>query len=53
MCIMSTVVMMSRFIILWPKLHKSSIKFGKGAKLSPRFMVSYEIVEKRGLLPFD
>jgi hypothetical protein len=33
------------------KPHKSSIKFGKGDKLSPRFMGSYEIVEKRGLWP--
>jgi hypothetical protein len=29
------------------KLHKSSIKFVKGAKLSPRFMGSCEIVEGR------
>jgi hypothetical protein len=30
------------------KLHKSSIKFGKGAKLSPRFVGPFEIVEKKG-----
>jgi hypothetical protein len=35
------------------KPHKSSIKFGKGAKLSPRFVGSYDIVEKRGLWPND
>ena len=35
-------------VFLRVKLHKSSIKFGKGAKISPRFMGSYEIVEKRG-----
>jgi hypothetical protein len=30
------------------KLHKSSIKFGKGAKLSPRFVGPFEIVERKG-----
>jgi hypothetical protein len=30
------------------KPHKSSIKFGKGAKLSPRFVGPFEIVEKKG-----
>jgi hypothetical protein len=29
------------------KLHKSSIKFGKGDKLSPRFIGPFEIVEKK------
>jgi hypothetical protein len=35
-------------VFLWVKPHKSSIKFGKGAKLSPRFMGPFEIVERRG-----
>jgi hypothetical protein len=30
------------------KPHKSSIKFGKGAKISPRFMGPFEIVERKG-----
>ena len=30
------------------KPHKSSIKFGKGAKLSPRFVGPFEIVERKG-----
>jgi hypothetical protein len=29
------------------KPHKSSIKFGKGAKLSPRFVGPFEIVERK------
>ena len=29
------------------KLHKSSIKFGRGAKLSPRFVGPFEIVERK------
>ena len=40
-------------VFLQVKPHKSSIKFGKGDKLSPRFMGSCEIVEKRGSWPFD
>jgi hypothetical protein len=34
-------------VFLWVKLHKSSIKFGKGDKISPRFMGSFEIVERK------
>jgi hypothetical protein len=30
------------------KSHKSSIKFGKGAKLSPRFVGPFKVVEKKG-----
>ena len=30
------------------KPNKSSIKFGKGAKISPRFLGSFEVVEKKG-----
>jgi hypothetical protein len=29
------------------KPHKSSIKFGKGAKLSPRFVGPFKVVEKK------
>ena len=29
-------------------MHKSSIKFGKGAKLYPRFVGPFEIVERKG-----
>ena len=35
-------------VFLWVKPHKSSIKFGKGAKLSPRFIGPFEIVERKG-----
>jgi hypothetical protein len=35
-------------VFLWVKPHKSSIKFGKGTKLSPRFMGPFEIVERKG-----
>jgi hypothetical protein len=35
-------------VFLQAKLHKSSIKFGKGAILSPRFMGPFEIVERKG-----
>jgi hypothetical protein len=35
-------------VFLWVKPHKSSIKFGKGDKISPRFMGPFEIVEKKG-----
>jgi hypothetical protein len=33
---------------LWVKPHKSSIDFGKGDKISPRFMGPFEIVERKG-----
>jgi hypothetical protein len=35
-------------VFLWVKPHKSSINFGKGAKLSPRFMGPFNIVERKG-----
>jgi hypothetical protein len=35
-------------VFLQVKLHKSSIKFGKGAKLSHRFVGPFEIVERKG-----
>jgi hypothetical protein len=35
-------------VFLRVKLHKSSIKFGKGAKLSPRFVGPFEVVERKG-----
>jgi hypothetical protein len=34
-------------VFLRVKPHKSSIKLGKGAKISPRFMGTFEIVEKK------
>ena len=34
------------------KLHKSSIKFGKGDKLSPRFVGPFEILERKGLVAY-
>jgi hypothetical protein len=39
-------------VFLWVKPHKSSIKFGKGAKLSPRFMGPFEIVERKGPMAY-
>jgi hypothetical protein len=35
-------------VFLRVKLHKSLIKFGKGAKISPRFVGPFEIVERKG-----
>ena len=35
-------------VFLRVKLHKSLIKFGKGDKLSPRFVGPFEVVEKKG-----
>ena len=35
-------------VFLQVKPHKSLIKFGKGDKLSPRFMGHFEIVERKG-----
>jgi hypothetical protein len=35
-------------VFLRVKLHKNSIKFGKGAKLSPRFVGPFKIVERKG-----
>jgi hypothetical protein len=34
------------------KLHKSSINFGKGAKLSTRFVGPFKVVEKKGLVAY-
>jgi hypothetical protein len=39
-------------VFLRVKLHKSSINFGKGAKLSPRFMGPFEIVERKGPMAY-
>jgi hypothetical protein len=35
-------------VFLRVKPHKSSIKFGKGAKISPRFVGPFKVVEKKG-----
>ena len=40
-------------VLLQVKLHKSSIKFVKGDKLSPRFVGPFNIVERRGSWPDD
>ena len=34
------------------KLHKILIKFGKGDKISPRFVGLFDIVEKKGLVAY-
>ena len=39
-------------VFLWVKPHKSLIKFGKGAKLSSRFMGPFKIVERKGLVAY-
>jgi hypothetical protein len=39
-------------VFLRVKPHKSSIKFGKGTKLSPRFVGPFEIVDKKGLVAY-
>jgi hypothetical protein len=39
-------------VFLWVKPHKSSIKFGKGAKLSPRFMGPFDILERKGPMAY-
>jgi hypothetical protein len=35
------------------KPHKSSIKFGKGAKLSPRFVGPFKVVERKGTVAYQ
>jgi hypothetical protein len=40
-------------VFLRVKLHKSSIKFGKGTKLSSRFVGPFEVVEKKGLIAYQ
>ena len=40
-------------VFLQVKPHKSSIKFGKGAKLSPRFMGLFKIVERKGPVAYQ
>jgi hypothetical protein len=39
-------------VFLWVKPQKSLIKFGKGAKISPRFMGPFEVVENKGLVAY-
>jgi hypothetical protein len=39
-------------VFLWVKLHKSSIKFGKGVKISPMFMGPFDIVERKGPMAY-
>jgi pyridoxine/pyridoxamine 5'-phosphate oxidase len=40
-------------VFLWEKLHKSSIKFRKGDKLSPTFMGAFEVVEMKRLVAYQ
>jgi hypothetical protein len=40
-------------VFLRVKPHKSSIKFGKGAKLSPRFVGPFKVVEKKGPMAYQ
>ena len=39
-------------VFLRVKPHKSFIKFGKGAKISPRFMGPFKIMERKGPLAY-
>jgi hypothetical protein len=39
-------------VFLRVKLHKSSIKFGKGDKISLMFMGPFDIVENKGLVAY-
>jgi hypothetical protein len=39
-------------IFLWVKLCKSLIKFGKGDKISPRFMGPFDIVKNKGVVAY-
>jgi len=40
-------------IFLQVKSHKSSIKFGKCAKLFPSFVGPFEVVERKGLVAYQ
>jgi hypothetical protein len=40
-------------IFLQVKPHKRSIKFGKGAKVSPRFVGPFKFVEKKGPVAYQ
>jgi hypothetical protein len=40
-------------VFLRVKPHKSSIKFGKGYKLSPRFVGPFKIVERKGPVAYQ
>ena len=40
-------------VFLRVKLHKISIKFGNGAKISPRFVGPFDIVERKRSWPID
>jgi hypothetical protein len=39
-------------VFLRVKPHKSLIKFGKGAKISPRFVGPFDIVERKGTMAY-
>jgi hypothetical protein len=40
-------------VFLWVKTHNSSIKFGKGDKISPRFVGPFDIVERKGPVAYQ
>jgi hypothetical protein len=40
-------------VFLWVKPHNSSIRFGRGTKLSPRFMGPFKIVERKGPVAYQ
>jgi hypothetical protein len=40
-------------VFLQAKPHKSSIKFEKGAKLSPRFLGPFKVIEKKGHVAYQ
>jgi hypothetical protein len=40
-------------IFLWVKSHQCSIKFRKGAKISPRFLGPFEVVERKGPVAYQ
>jgi hypothetical protein len=52
MCIESTVYEIGDRVFLRVKPHKSSIKFSKGDKLSPRLVGPFKIVERKGLVAY-
>jgi hypothetical protein len=39
-------------VFLWVKFLKIYIKFGKGDKLSPRFVGPSKVMEKKGLMAY-
>jgi hypothetical protein len=40
-------------VFMWVKPHNNLIKFGKGDKLSPRFLGDFDVVEKKGPVAYQ